>query len=419
MINLIDFQGFNLHCSQGLSLLKHCVKYLLQGILVLFACSLTLSCSSSKETVTPKLPEIFINNVTKVEGAENNKFDFTVTINGAHNKPVQVNYKTADGSAFGGLDYTITTGEITFTPTETQKTISIEVIGDNIKEGDEFFRVILFNPVNIALGQAFGKGTILNDDEQVPMPEEGYSTPNSYPTLNLVWADEFNGNALNLQDWTYEVGRGSNGWGNNELQYYTAGENAKMENGLLTIEARKDIDRNYTSTRMKTQDKRTFTYGRVDIRAKTPKGQGIWPALWMLGNDIPTVGWPACGEIDIMEIVGHEPQKTHGTAHWGRDFSQHKYKGNSYSLQKEDFSDRFHVFSIYWEVNAIYWYVDDVLFYTITSSDMEGQPYPFDKPFFFLFNIAVGGNWPKNPDSTTIFPEQMIVDYVRVFQQKG
>ncbi|NJK84538.1 MAG: family 16 glycosylhydrolase, partial [Saprospiraceae bacterium] len=365
--------------------------------ILLYVSILFLGCSSSKETVTPKLPEVSINNVTKIEGTENTQFDFTITLNGAQNKPVQVNYRTADGTAFGGLDYKISTGEITFNPSETEKTISIEVIGDNIKEGNEFFRVILFNPVNAELKQSFGRGIISNDDEQVPMPEAGYQTPNSYPTMNLVWADEFNGDALNLQDWTYEVGRGSNGWGNNELQYYTAGENAKIADGFLTLEARKDAQHNYTSTRMKTQDKRTFTYGRVDIRAKTPKGQGIWPALWMLGNNIPTANWPACGEIDIMEIVGHEPQKTHGTAHWGSDFSQHKFKGNSYALQKEDFSDRFHVFSIYWELNAIYWYVDDVLFYTLTSNDMEGQPYPFNAPFFFLFNIAVGGNWPKNP----------------------
>ncbi len=379
---------------------------------------LSLACGTSKEVVAPKLSELSINDISKIESGEKTTLDFTLTLSGEYNKPVQVSYKTADGSAFGGLDYTIAAETVTFTSPETAKTISIEVIGDDQKEGNEFFRVVLFDPINAELGQAFGRGTINNDDETLTLSNDGYETLTSYPTLNLVWADEFNGDALNLQDWTYEVGRGSNGWGNNELQYYTAGENAKVEDGLLTIEARKDINHNYTSTRIKTQDKQTFTHGRIDIRAKLPKGQGIWPALWMLGSDIETSNWPACGEIDIMELVGHEPEKTHGTAHWGYDFSQHKYRGNSYSLTNEDFSEQFHVFSIYWEANAIYWYVDDVLFYTITSSDMEGQPYPFNKPFFFLFNVAVGGNWPKAPDSTTTFPQQMVVDYVRMFQQK-
>lgn len=251
-------------------------------------------------------------------------------------------------------------------------------------------------------------------------PEDGYITPISYPNMDIVWNDEFSGNNLDNLDWTYEIGTGNSGWGNNELQYYRE-ENTSVVDGYLIIEARKESfgGSSYTSSRLVTKDKQTFKYGRIDIRALLPKGQGIWPALWMLGNNISSVGWPACGEIDIMEMVGGTGDNTsYGTIHWDNNGSYACTcdQDNSYSLANSIFADEFHVFSIIWDSNAIQWFVDDKLFKTadITPDGLS----EFHNNAFFIFNLAVGGNWPGSPNSNTIFPQQLKVDYIRVFQDK-
>jgi beta-glucanase (GH16 family) len=248
-------------------------------------------------------------------------------------------------------------------------------------------------------------------------PIDGYKTPLCYAGMNLVWQDEFTGNVLNATNWTHEIGNGNGGWGNNELQYYRA-ENTFLANGYLTIEARKeDFDgRNYTSSRFITKNKQTVKYGRIDIRAKLPQGQGLWPALWMLGSNIDQVGWPACGEIDIMELIGGaaagRDNTSHGTIHWS-DNGQAS-TGDSYSLSSGIFNDKFHVFTIIWTASDITWFIDDVQYFNTDIT--PGTLSEFNQASFFIFNVAVGGNWPGNPDGTTVFPQQMIVDYVRVFQ---
>jgi beta-glucanase (GH16 family) len=167
---------------------------------------------------------------------------------------------------------------------------------------------------------------------------------------------------------------------------------------------------------MTTQGKKTFKFGRIDIRAKLPVGKGIWPALWMLGSSISTVSWPACGEIDIMELVGTFPSRVTGTMHWKALNGNATNKGANYNLVSGDFSQQFHVYSIIWTENNIKWYVDDQLFLTNTSFDVGSANYPFNANQFFIFNVAVGGNWPGPPDNTTSWPQRMFVDYVRVFQ---
>lgn len=248
--------------------------------------------------------------------------------------------------------------------------------------------------------------------------ETGYTTPLSYEGYNLVWNDEFSGNQVNTNDWVFEIGDGcpNCGWGNNELQYYRQ-ENAYVGNGVLTIEAKKESiqNKNYTSARLKTQGKKSFQYGRIDIRALLPKGQGIWPALWMLGNNISTIGWPYCGEIDIMEMVGGNGRdnQVHGTLHW--DNNGHNYVGGSYSLSSGIFAHSYHVFSITWDENIIKWFVDDVQFYELSiAADHMSE---FHQQFFFIINLAVGGNWPGNPNETTVFPQKLRVDYIRMFQK--
>jgi beta-glucanase (GH16 family) len=259
------------------------------------------------------------------------------------------------------------------------------------------------------------------DDEPkvaINIPTKGYSSPKTYDGLKLLWADEFEGTSLDEKSWNYEIGDGcpgNCGWGNSELQYYKK-ENTSVKDGYLIIQAKSEVTngKSYTSSRLTTQGKFNFKYGRVDIRAALPKGQGIWPALWMLGKNINAVGWPKCGEVDIMEMVGGAGKDNvmYGTAHWDNNNSHASYGGNT-KLATGIFNDEFHVFSIVWDAKKIIWYLDGVQFHVIDTTP-EGLS-EFQEEFFLIFNVAVGGQWPGNPDGTTILPQQMIVDYVRVF----
>jgi beta-glucanase (GH16 family) len=261
-----------------------------------------------------------------------------------------------------------------------------------------------------------------NDDNDDPnkstIPTKGYSTPATYANLKLLWADEFNGTSLNESFWNYEIGN-NNGWGNNELQYYKK-ENTSVKDGYLIIQAKSEnfSGQNYTSSRLTTQNKFNFKYGRIDIRAALPKGQGIWPALWMLGKNIPQVNWPKCGEIDIMEMVGGSSgngsdKTTYGTAHWDNNGSHAQYGGNT-KLASGVFNDEFHVFSIVWDAKKIAWLLDDIQFHVIDTTPSGLSE--FQEEYFLLVNLAVGGDWPGKPDGTTVLPQQLVVDYIRVFQ---
>jgi beta-glucanase (GH16 family) len=246
-----------------------------------------------------------------------------------------------------------------------------------------------------------------------------------------TWTDEFNGAAGSAPDaskWTLETGGSGNG--NNELQYYTnSTRNASLDgNGNLVITARKNSDSalqcwygtcQYTSARLNTA--RTFTqaYGRYEARIKIPRGQGIWPAFWMLGDDLASVGWPNSGEIDIMENVGNEPGTVHGTVH-GPGYSGGGGIGASYSLPDgKAFADGFHTFAVDWSPQAITWSVDGQTYQTRTPADANGDKWVFDHPFFIILNLAVGGNWPGSPNASTSFPQTMTVDYVRVSASDG
>jgi beta-glucanase (GH16 family) len=250
-------------------------------------------------------------------------------------------------------------------------------------------------------------------------------SPTATPTgdWKLVWADEFDGpdgSAVDAARWSFDVGGG--GWGNGEWQYYTdRTDNAYVQDGALVIKAqREDYGRNrYTSARLVTKSKGDWLYGRVKVRAKLPYGQGIWPAIWMLPTDWEYGGWPRSGEIDIMELVGHEPAQVHGTLHYG---APHTYTGDHYDLPGEEtFADDYHVFALEWEPGEIRWYVDGYHYQTqtewFTSSTKGSSHAPFDQCFHLLLNIAVGGAWPGFPDETTEFPQYMYVDYVRVYQR--
>jgi beta-glucanase (GH16 family) len=244
---------------------------------------------------------------------------------------------------------------------------------------------------------------------------------------SLIWQDEFNGangSAIDSTKWTPEIGGW--GWGNNELETYTSRiDNAFHNNGALTIKAIKEhfvgsdnIPREYTSARLISKNKFSATFGRFEARIKIPFGQGIWPAFWMLGNDIDSSGWPTCGELDIMENIGREPATIHGTIH-GLGYSGGNGISSSYSLpNNQPFADSFHVFAVEWEPGVVRFYCDGILYATRTPADLPaGKTWAFDHPFFILMNLAVGGTWPGNPDATTTFPQTMQVDYVRVYQR--
>ena len=236
------------------------------------------------------------------------------------------------------------------------------------------------------------------------------------PPWQLVWHDEFDSTALDTTRWTWDIG--GNGWGNAELEYYTNRvENARVDSGALVIEARQESfgGQSYTSARLKTQGLGAWKYGRVEARIQIPRGQGLWPAFWMLGDNIAQVGWPACGEIDIMENIGKEPAIVHGTAH-GPGYSGANGIGAPYTLSTGAFADNYHVYAIEWQPGSITWSVDSIPYETVSSSQVPGT-WVFDHPFFIILNVAVGGYWPGSPDGRTVFPQTMRVDYVRVYQR--
>lgn len=375
--------------------------------------SLIAACGSKDDDGAPTLPSITADPISVDEGSELGLAQIAVRLSSAHKETVTVDYATFNQTAKAPQDFVPVSGSLSFAAGETSKLIQINYIGDEFKEGDETFGVSFANPVNATLGNTAVIITLLNDD--VTESDFGYTTPETYPGYNLVWQDEFNGTAIDASNWVHELG--NSGWGNNELQNYTARpENSFISNGKLVIEAKQESlgGAPYTSARMKTQGLREFQYGRIDIRAKLPTGKGIWPALWMLGENIGTVGWPKCGEIDIMEIIGSEPATLHGTVHWDNNGNYANY-GQSTTLPSGTFADEYHVFTITWDDQFIRWFLDDVEYNVIDITPVGLSE--FHNEFFFLFNIAVGGNWPGSPDGTTVFPQQMKVDYVRVFQE--
>ncbi len=366
------------------------------------------------------LPVLTLSDVTFKEDDTNQTVTIELTLDGDNETNAVVQFSAVSGSAVSSNDFKILTdGKLVFAPGETKKILSLEIIGDELLEPSESFTIQFYSPQNLRLPVNVLTITITDDDNNtagLQIPTKGYTTPTSYAGYKMVWADEFDSTALNSNNWVHEIG--ATGWGNNELQYYRE-ENTTVADGhlVITAKAQKFGSSNYTSSRIISKGKKAFKFGRVDIRAALPKGQGLWPALWMLGTNISSVAWPACGEIDIMELAGRIPNRVSSAVHYGANVSQHRYKtGVKYLSGNANFQDEFHVFTLIWKENLIEFYVDDEKFHTITPADLDGAVYPFNKSFFFIMNVAVGGTFDGNPDATTVFPQSMIVDYIRVFQ---
>lgn len=229
----------------------------------------------------------------------------------------------------------------------------------------------------------------------------------------LAWSDEFT-NSIG-PDWVFEIGNGSGGWGNNELEYYRR-ENAYVQNGQLVIAARRESfgGFNYTSARMKTQGRKSWRYGKIEASIAMPAFQGAWPAFWMLGDNIGSVGWPACGEIDVMEHINTE-QRTYGTIHWQDHNNQYAQYGGNRNVNVS----AFHKYTIIWNANSIRWFIDDVQFHEANIANGINGTNEFHNNFFILLNFAIGGNWPGFTVDNNAFPAYMYVDYVRVYQDGG
>ena len=369
----------------------------------------------------PEMPVLMIEDVEILERDVNHTHTHNVSISDTFNKDVSFRCQTTGVTATEGEDFVHFDEVITIPKGETTTQIDISILTDTLMESDEIIWLGFSDPENVRIQDALSEIKIMNDDTfMINDDTSGYYSPLSYPGKSMVWSDEFNQTSLDMNSWNYETG---GYWFNNEIQYYRGGTaNTALQNGKLVITAKKETyqNREHTSARLTTEGKVEYKYGRIDVRAKLPKGQGIWPAIWMLGDDMSSVGWPACGELDMMELLGHEPHKIHGSINYGPQGNSWAHtKTTSYSLpvSEGDFSDKYHVFSVLWEENSIKYYVDDNLYATYNPNNIAGgQAWRFNHPFFFILNIAVGGDWPGNPDPTTIFPQQMLIDYIRIFQ---
>lgn len=381
---------------------------------------LLMGCDKKNSGGDEGTPSASISDVALMEGNGGSKtIELSVSLSKKSSRQVTISYSTMEGSAKGGQDFTVANMQtVTLQPGETSKKLLLIVVGDELRESDETFSVII-SATGATVDKNIAVVTIQNDDTKVPFTNAGYEAPTSYEGYSLVWQDEFNGTTLDQSAWSFENGDGCPnicGWGNNELEYYRP-DNLFFQDGKLIIEARPESvgGKNYTSSKILTRGKKTFKYGRIDIRAKLPRGQGIWPAFWLLPQNNVYGGWPRSGEIDLMELVGHEPNRTHGTLHYGPGPGSTQFN-RSTTLPSGTFNDEFHVFSLEWKEDQIKWLVDGNVFSTATKAGLNTATYPFNEEFFLIFNLAVGGNWPGNPDATTTFPQWLIVDYIRVYQ---
>ena len=229
----------------------------------------------------------------------------------------------------------------------------------------------------------------------------------------LVWEENFKGKSLDEKNWNFELGNGcpNCGWGNNERQLYTK-ENHQFLDGKLVITAKKDGER-YTSSRMTTKGKKEFRYGRIEARAKLPVGKGIWPAFWMLGSNIDKAGWPKCGEIDILEYIGREPHMVFTTLHTQ---DHHGDAASSKKTKMDNIEDGFHVYAVDWTKEKMEFFVDGQSVYSFSPEPKNENSWPFDQPFYIIINMAIGGNFGGPDVDDTIFPQQFIIDYVKVYQ---
>jgi len=374
------------------------------------------SCSESDDKVT--LPSISVNSIEITEGDIDKTFQLAINLSAPVDFEVSFSVRTDVRSA-NEKDFKQIDKRLSIPPGSTSVPLELTIFGDRFFEEDERFGVIIYDASNATIANNVAVVTILNDDtHQLIIPETGFVSPDSYDGMTMVWGDNFD--TIDETNWSFDIGTGCDqgicGWGNDELQSY-AKENASIVDGNLVIEARIGSGSIYTSSKLLTKGKRSFKFGRIDIRAAMPKGQGMWPGIWMLGDNIDEVGWPACGEIDIMEMVGggEKDSETHGTVHWESNTGYANY-GGSKKIEGSKLSENFHVYSIVWDEEKIVWLIDNEEYHVIDTT--PGHLSEFRDEFYLILNVAVGGNWPGPPDNSTLFPQWMIVDYIKYFKRE-
>ncbi len=397
-------------------------SYIKKGTILLFvgACWLNGACSKNAATVMDSAPTVFVYDASVYDAATSSDLVLKVKLDKASATPVSVSFATQDYTAVAGTEYVSKSGVLTFPANTTDQEIHIAIPGYPYRRPNKEFLVLLTAPVGMTLGNTKATALIQSSGKLISpdnMDSAGYKTPDHYAGFKSAWSDEFNGTAIDTSSWSYDTGGG--GWGNHELEYYTISpNNSYISNGNLVIEARREGpagNYNYTSARMLTKGKKSFTYGRVDVRAKIPSGKGIWPAIWGLGANIDKVNWPACGETDIMEVVGRDPAKLYGTLHFANATGAHAQNGGTY-INNEEFAKVYHVYSIDWTSDKIDFYVDDILFFSSPTNVAANGA--FNLPTFFILNVAVGGDFGGPVDDALVFPKRMNVDYIRVFSKQ-
>jgi beta-glucanase (GH16 family) len=363
--------------------------------------------NKSFEVFYPKAGDYHVELNIYNDAGENNEIRKTITI---ENDVLEVSF-TAEPDAENQNLY-----HLTNTTVGDFDSIRWQFRHKNIENTDETVAYLPFKGTYKVELQVTQENVTFSDSQNITIENDD---PDYLSNMELVWSDEFDGSSIDQDNWTFETG--ATGWGNNELQDYTNGDNAEIVDEKLVITARKvndnKIQGSYTSSRMVTLDKHDFLYGRMEIRAKLPSGTGIWPAIWMLGSNISEVSWPACGEIDIMEYVGYQPNTVHSTVHTPAGYGADG-KGNSISLPTAE--EEFHNYGIIWTEKFIRFYLNDPenIRFTYSPSNKTEENWPFDKPQFFILNIAVGGDWGGAQGiDNSIFPQKMEVDYVRVYQE--
>ena len=360
----------------------------------------------------PVLPVINVVSPTGYRPVVDTNFEFTLSLLQISADEVSVDYVTKDGTAVAGVDYFFVAGTAIIPPGSLTTTVKVKVKADSLRGEVKTFYLQLSAARNCTIETKDAIGEI--DDTNgfyLPVNNAGYSTPSSYPSYTLIWSDEFNAKTIDKTNWSFETG--NNGWGTQELEFYTdRSQNAFVSSGSLILEARKEkyFGADYTSARITTKSKKELKYGRIDIRAKVPVPNGIMSSLRMLGSNIDEVGWPTCGEIDIMQLP-HLENVIYNTLHWSDSLSKPHQFGINQSLGTVT-ENTFHVFSVVWDSTNIDMYIDDRMTFRMSTD----KSLPFNNNYFFTFNLAVGGDWPGTPDDNAIFPQRLIVDYVRVFQ---
>ncbi|MCU4173912.1 family 16 glycosylhydrolase [Carboxylicivirga sp. N1Y90] len=328
-------------------------------------------------------------------------FDFSPDVT----NPNDIVFENNSSGEFTHVRWDFGDGEVTDRmPASDGKTI----VHNYRSEGEYDVRLTIWGSnSDLADNKSMSKKVVIDQDD-----------PNYDP--KLIWSDEFDGTSVNTSDWTLEVGTGDNGWGNNELQYYTNGDNVEVKDGKLIITAEKVDDNkergSYKSTRMVTYKKQEFKYGRIEVRAKLPSGKGIWPAIWMLGANFESNYWPACGEMDIMEYVGYQPNVVHSTVHTSAGSGAN---GNGSSMSLPTCEEEFHVYGLNWSANKLVFYVDspENVVHTYNPTNKTSENWPFNGSHFFILNVAVGGDWGGAQGiDNSIFPQTMEVDYIRVYE---